>query len=127
MARAFIPEGSTVGSQEINAALAAIQSSNYIPYTATADIAAGDIVVVGDHAFVADVAIANAATGELRRVGPATVPKTVGTPFSVGKKVYWDESEEVCVWSVSSGNLYMGFNYAAALASASTVSVVLEQ
>jgi predicted RecA/RadA family phage recombinase len=126
MARAFVSDGK-VGSIEINAALAAIQSSNYVPYTATAAVAAGDIVPFGDNAFVADIAIASTATGELRRTGLATVPKTVGTPFTIGKKVYWDESAEVCVWSVSSGNLYMGFNVAAALASASTVSVMLER
>ena len=63
-----------------------------VNYTAGADIAAGDVVVLKHCIGVAIADIANGATGAVAISGRWTVPKVSGAVFVVGEKLIWDSS-----------------------------------
>lgn len=69
-----------------------VQRGDVVNYTAGADIAAGDVVVMGHTIGVALVDIANGATGAVAIEGVFTVPKVSAAVFAVGEKLVFDVS-----------------------------------
>lgn len=69
-----------------------VQRGDVVTYTAGADIAAGDVVVMGHTIGVALVDIANGATGSVAIEGVFTVPKVSAAVFAVGEKLIFDVS-----------------------------------
>lgn len=69
-----------------------IASGCTIDYTAGADIASGDVVVVGDQIGIALDAIANGAVGVVRLDGVFEVPKVSAAVIGQGEKVIYDLS-----------------------------------
>lgn len=70
-----------------------VQVGNTIDYTAGADIAAGDLVVMGNTLGVALTAIANGAVGSVAIEGVFEgVPKVSAAVFVVGEKLILDVS-----------------------------------
>lgn len=110
-----------VGSGNINTALADIQSDNFIRYTAGADIAAGDVVVVNDIVCYAPHAIANGATGWLDMGGVHDIPKYTDVAVLQGQKINWDSSSEIATLSATSN--YAGVAIAAAAEAVAAVRV----
>ncbi|MEW4451296.1 DUF2190 family protein [Bremerella sp. JC817] len=66
-----------------------------VDHIAAADIAAGDVVVVGDHVRIAHRAIDSGELGALAAFGGVyKVPKATGVSSGIvaGKKVFWDDA-----------------------------------
>lgn len=68
------------------------QEGDVIQYTATANIAAGAVVKIGQILGVALVDIANGKTGSVRVDGVFTVPKVSGAVIAQGESLTWDVS-----------------------------------
>lgn len=68
------------------------QEGKVIQYTASADIAAGQVVKIGNVLGVALVAIANGATGSVALEGVFSVPKVSGAVIGQGQSLVWDVS-----------------------------------
>jgi predicted RecA/RadA family phage recombinase len=83
----------------------------YMDYLATADIAAGQVVLIGNTAgltcAIAHLPIANGATGALA-VGGGIYDVTMLTNLAPGTKVYWDDTNNKVV-STSTNNALFGF------------------
>ncbi len=103
-----------------------------IDYTATADIIAGEVLVIGTTPVIAPVAITNGEVGALDTGGEWQVPKTTDV-FAAGDAVYWDENGSptggtalsgAADNSSGTGNL-MGWASEAATNNATYVSVML--
>lgn len=119
----YIVGNGQVGSGDINEALVAIQSQDFINYTnASTALAAGDVVVINDIVGVADEAIANGATGRVSIGGVRTLPKEAVT-INQGAKVNWNASSELATTSVTSN--YVGIAIAQAATIATSVRVRL--
>ena len=69
-----------------------VQRGDVVNYTAGANIAAGDLVVMGHTIGVALTDIANGATGAVAIEGVFTVPKVSAAVFAVGEKLILDVS-----------------------------------
>jgi predicted RecA/RadA family phage recombinase len=105
-----------------------IHDGGSIDYTPTLDVAAGDVVVLGDLVCVAKRAIAAGVKGALAIVGVFEFPKDTDSTdaLSVGTKVYWDAVNEVVSTSSSDGK-YIGKVVKAAAAADTVVWVKLDQ
>lgn len=106
------------------------QEGNAIDYIPAADVAAGDVVVLGQLIGVAKLDIAANSLGALALVGVFTFPKTagVGTAIAPGAKLYWDVAEQVAKEDDEAGaNAYLGKAVAAAGDDDETVPIRLEQ
>lgn len=68
------------------------QAGDVIQYTASADIAAGAVVKIGNILGVALVDIANGATGSVRATGVFSVPKVSAAVIAQGESLTWDVS-----------------------------------
>jgi predicted RecA/RadA family phage recombinase len=83
----------------------------YMDYLATADIAAGQVVLIGNTAgltcAVAHLPIANGATGALA-IGGGIYDVTMLTNMAPGAKAYWDDTNNK-VTSTSTNNALFGF------------------
>jgi len=73
-----------------------VQEGNQIDYTPSADVAAGDVIVLGDLVGVAKQPIAANMPGALAVDGVFDFPKATGagTAIAAGVKVYWDEDTQ---------------------------------
>lgn len=89
-----------------------VQEGKYIDYTASSDIAAGDVVVIGGIVGVANGAIATGTTGAVAVYGVYEVEKD-SNAITAGATVYWN-SENGKASASSSGNTAMGKAVAAA-------------
>jgi predicted RecA/RadA family phage recombinase len=69
-----------------------VQRGDVVNYTAGANIAAGDLVVMGHTIGVALTDIANGATGAVAIEGVFTLPKVSAAVFAVGEKLILDVS-----------------------------------
>ncbi len=69
-----------------------VQRGDVVNYTAGANIAAGDVVVMGHTIGVALTDIANGATGAVAIEGVFTVPKVSAAVFAQGEKLIFDVS-----------------------------------
>ena len=73
-----------------------VQEGNQIDYTPSADVAAGDVIVLGDLVGVAKQPIAANTPGALAVDGVFDFPKATGagTAITAGAKVYWDDVDQ---------------------------------
>ena len=89
--------------------------SIYSDYTPSSAVSAGDVVVQGDLVGFADKDIAADRMGSLGHDGIRYLAKaaTSGSAIAVGKKVYWDDTNDQATETVGS-NKYCGKTVAAA-------------
>lgn len=101
-------------------------AGDYIDYTPSSAVKAGDVVVLGDLVTVADNDIAANAKGAVAVSGVYIFPKDTGSAeaLAVGTKVYWDANNEV-ITATASTHKQAGYVVEAAAASDATVKVLL--
>jgi len=90
------------------------QTGIEMDHTPDAAVTAGDVVVVGSRALVAEVAIAAAALGALatRGVFKFTRAATSGADVGLGTVMYWDATDEEPTTDADSGtNKKLGYAY----------------
>ena len=110
-----------------------VQTGDSVDYTPEADVAAGAVVVQNDLVGVTKLDIKADALGALAVTGVFDFPKATGggSAIEAGKKVYWDEAEEVATESdVGAGyvdNPYLGKTVKAAGDDDETVRVRMSQ
>lgn len=78
---------------------------NVLTITAGADIASGAGVLVGSIFGVAANTIANGAQGEINLTGVFDLPKAASQAWTVGAKVYWDNTAKACTTTATSNSL----------------------
>lgn len=103
-----------------------VHDGGAIDYTPAADVAAGDVVVLGDLVGIAKLDIAAGKLGALHVTGVYDVPKAsgAGTGIASGVSVYWDAAAKQATASAGSRPL-LGVTVAAAADAATTVRVRL--
>lgn len=90
---ALIPPDIAMGIAMAGAGtITAVQRGDVIDYTAGADVASGDVVVIGNIIGVALTDIANGATGSVATRGVFTVPKVSAAVIAQGESLVWDVS-----------------------------------
>jgi predicted RecA/RadA family phage recombinase len=100
-----------------------VQEGKTLNYTAGADIASGQFVLIGTIGGVAKTDIANGKTGAVHVCGVFSIPKATGA-VTQGAKLYWDESESE-VTTTATDNTLIGVAAAAAASGDSNVHVLL--
>lgn len=90
-----------------------VQDGDVLPLTAPYDVASGAGLLVGALFGVAMTAAASGASVQARTRGVYTLPKTSAQAWTVGAKVYWDDTNKVAT-STASGNTLIGCAVAAA-------------
>lgn len=105
-----------------------VQEGNAIDYTPAADVAVGDVVVVGDLVCVAKQAILANRLGSLATTGVFDLPKATGagTAITAGTKLYWDAVNKQATATAGS-NKQAGYAVKAAADADTTVRVMLSQ
>lgn len=101
-----------------------IEQGDVADYTASAAVASGDVVVIGDRVGIAATDIAKNETGSVDLVGVFEVSKVAATAIAQGKKVYWDATNKVMT-SAATGNTFAGYAHVAAASADTTVKVNL--
>ena len=105
-----------------------VQRGDAIDYTPTADVAAGDVVVLADKLVgVAKLDIKAAELGALTLTGVYEVAKASGVAFAVGMEVGWNPTDRKAVAAGAAGSVKIGHAVALTGASDSTVFVRLCQ
>lgn len=101
---------------------------NSIDYTPAADVAAGDVVVIGELVGVAKLDIKANTLGALAVTGVFDFAKTTGagTAISAGANCYWDDANNVAT-TTASGNKLIGKCVKAAADADATVRVRMLQ
>lgn len=97
-----------------------VQPGEVIDYTAGANIASGQVVLMGARIGVALKAIANGETGPMQVTGVFNIAKLFTDNMAQGALLYWDNTNSRLT-TTASGNTLAGF--AAAAAGATTTSV----
>lgn len=97
-----------------------VQPGEVIDYTAGANIASGQVVLMGARIGVALKAIANGETGPMQVTGVFNIAKLSTDNMAQGALLYWDNTNSRLT-TTASDNTLAGF--AAAAAGASTTSV----
>lgn len=97
-----------------------VQPGEVIDYTAGANIASGQVVLMGARIGVALKSIANGETGPMQVTGVFNIAKLSTDNMAQGALLYWDNTNSRLT-TTASGNTLAGF--AAAAAGASTTSV----
>lgn len=100
------------------------QPGEVADYTAGANIASGDVVVMGVRVGVALAAIANGKTGSVQVSGVFRLAKLSTDNIAQGALVYWDNTNKR-ITSTSSGNTLAGYAFNAAGASTTAIDVKL--
>lgn len=105
-----------------------VHDGDSIDYTPATDVAAGDVVVLGDLIGIAKRDIPAGTLGALAVTGVFDVPKAsgAGTAIVAGAKVYWDAANKRVTTSAD-GNEYMGKTVRTAADGHATARVRLEQ
>lgn len=103
-----------------------IEEGEAMPYTnaTAADIASGEVVVVGDRVFVALGDIAVGASGSLATCEVWELPKKAATAFGQGDVVYWDATPGE-ITDVALDGVPAGYAFADAAAGDATIQVKL--
>lgn len=85
-----------------------VQMGDAVDFVPAADVAAGDVVVLGDLAGVAKRAVQAGVLGALSLVGVYDFAKGAGA-IPKGSRLYWDETAKVATTSDGGGaNKYLG-------------------
>jgi predicted RecA/RadA family phage recombinase len=99
-----------------------------INYTPSADVAAGDVVVIGSLIAVASLGIAANTLGAVNVEGVFELPKAITGAIGAGALVYWDDTAEVVTTTEGTPALtQVGYTVAAAAETDPTVLVKLER
>ena len=101
-----------------------IAKGQHFDYTASAAVASGDVVLMGDMVGVSLRALAAGETGPVRTDGVFSVPKLSTDVMAQGAQVYWDNTGKRMTLTATS-NAKGGKAYAAAGAGAATLLVKL--
>ena len=84
-----------------------VQPGNTITLTAPYAVTSGDGLLVGSIFGIAAGDAANAETVEVALVGVFDLKKVASQAWSVGDKVYWDDTNKRCT-NVATGNTLIG-------------------
>jgi len=103
-----------------------VSQGDYVDYTPSAAVSAGDVIVQGDLVGVATHDIAANTLGALAVTGVFQFPKSDQEALTAGAKVYWDASNTQ-VTATADSNKYVGKVVKAAAQADTTVLVRLEQ
>jgi predicted RecA/RadA family phage recombinase len=105
-----------------------VQDDDYVDYTPTADVAAGDVIVQQDLVGVARKPIPANTLGALAVEGVFSFPKATaaGSGMSAGTRVYWDATN-VVVTATAGTNKLLGKTTADCADADTTVRVRLLQ
>lgn len=97
-----------------------------VDYTPSADVDAGDVIVVGNGVRIAHRDIAEGALGALAiRGGVYIVPKATGSALNDGALVYWDATDGNAQADADTGtNKVLGFVVETAASAATEVKVL---
>lgn len=101
-----------------------VQPGKTITIPAPAAVASGGVVIAGDIKGIAAGAADSGAPVDVETAGVFDLPKIAANDFTLGAKVYWDATAELCT-TTSSANTLIGVAVAAAGASTATVRVRL--
>lgn len=99
-----------------------VQPGEVIDYTAGANIASGQVVLMGVRIGVALAAIANGATGSVQVTGVFTIAKLSTDVVAQGAALYWDNANSRLT-TTSAGNTLAGFATAASGSGTATVNI----
>lgn len=99
-----------------------VQPGEVIDYTASANIASGQVVLMGARIGVALKAIANGETGPMQVTGVFNIAKLSTDNMAQGALLYWDNTNSRLT-TTASGNTLAGFAAAAAAASTTSVNI----
>ena len=98
------------------------QPGEVIDYTAGANIASGQVVLMGARIGVALKAIANGETGPMQVTGVFNIAKLSTDNMAQGALLYWDNTNSRLT-TTASGNTLAGFAAAAAAATTTSVNI----
>lgn len=101
-----------------------VQPGDVIDFTAGANFASGDVVLIGARVGVALTAIANGATGPVRVSGVFSLKKKSTDVFAQGAVGYWDNTNKE-ITTTSAGNTLAGYAFAAAGSGATSINFKL--
>lgn len=101
-----------------------VQPGEVMDYVAGANIASGQVVLVGVRVGVALAAIASGATGSLAMTGVHTIAKLSTDVVAQGAALYWDNTNSRLT-TTASGNTLAGYAFAAAGNGVATVNIKL--
>ena len=96
-----------------------IQDGLSIDHTPAADIAAGEVVVLGKTCFMAKLSITASTLGALAATGVYDVLKTDALEFDPGEAVYWNDTTNLATKTTT--DIYMGVAVKTAAAADATV------
>ena len=99
-----------------------IQHGDSVDYTPAADVAAGEVVVVGSLVGVAKRDIKANVMGAITVVGVFDIDKDSAEVIALGDSIYWDDTNSRAT-TVTTDNTYMGKAVLAAGAGTTTVRV----
>lgn len=99
-----------------------VQPGEVIDYTAGADIASGQVVLMGARIGVALKAIANGETGPMQVTGVFNIAKSSTDNMAQGALLYWDNTKSRLT-TAATGNTLAGFAAAAAAATTTSVNI----
>lgn len=101
-----------------------VQEGKALNYTPSgADVASGDLVIIGTIAGVAKTDIADGKTGAVHICGVFSLPKASGA-VTQGAKLYWSSANSN-VTTTASGNTLIGVAAAAAASGDASIPVLL--
>ncbi len=100
-----------------------VQDGKTLNYTAGADIASGDFVLIGALGAIAKTDIANGKTGAVHVCGVFSVPKASGA-VTQGAKLYWSAANSNLT-TTASGNTFVGLAAEAAASGDASVKILL--
>lgn len=101
-----------------------VQKGKALNYTPSgADVASGDLVIIGTIAGVAKTDIADGKTGAVHICGVFSLPKASGA-VTQGAKLYWSSANSN-VTTTASGNTLIGVAAAAAASGDASIPVLL--
>ena len=103
-----------------------VQKGESIDYIPSADVDAGDVVVIGDLVGIAKLDIAANTLGALALGGVFDLPKAAGEgkAITAGTILFWDAAEKQAT-ATSGNNKYLGKNILAATDDDETVRIIL--
>jgi len=105
-----------------------VQKGDVVDFVAAADVAAGDVVVVGDLVGIAQSNVLAGETGAMAVTGVYNLPKetSTGSAIAAGAKAYWDETAKL-VTKTAASNKLLGKAVLAAGDGDESVQVLLSQ
>lgn len=102
-----------------------VQAGSALTIPAPANVASGDVVLVGNIIGIANGAAATGADLDLTTTGVFALPKVAGDAFALGVPVYFNSTSKLAT-ATASGNTEIGTAVAAAGVGSATVKVRLK-